>query len=300
MVAGCEKMGDRRKWGIVMTVETVCNAYALGYSEEEQQRLIQQARRLAPWTKRLFRNAGISAGQRVLDLGSGIGDVSLILSEMVGPGGAVLGLERDAGSIAFAESRVANAGICNVSFLEADALNPPISGKFDAIVGRFILMYMADPSSILHGLLEHLKPGGVVAFMEPSYAMARVIASHLPTYDMIVDVIVESFRRSGVNPDSGMALHRIFTQAGLPAPQMKVETILGTDSEFVDANVRILQSLAPRAIENGLSLDRLGDLETLRDRLRSEVSAKNHPIPAVAANIGAWCRKPGFSGVVSG
>jgi hypothetical protein len=44
---------------------------------------------------------------------------------------------------------------------------------------------MAEPSSILHGLLEYLKPGGVVAFMEPSYAMARVVASHLPTYDMI-------------------------------------------------------------------------------------------------------------------
>jgi|SoiMethySBSTD1v2_1073268.scaffolds.fasta_scaffold00595_12 protein-L-isoaspartate O-methyltransferase len=281
-----------------MTIETARNAYALGYSEEEQQRLIQQARRLAPWTKRLFRNAGVSAGQRVLDLGSGIGDVSLILSEMVGPEGSVLGLERDDGSIATAESRMAAAGIHNVCFMKADALNPPIAGEFDAIVGRFILMYMANPSSVLHGLLEYLKPGGIVAFMEPSYAMARVIASHLPTYNMIVDAIVESFRRSGVNPDSGIALHRVFTEAGLPAPQMKVETIIGTESEFVDANVRILNNLAPRAMEMGLSFARLGDLATLHDRLRTEVSANNHPIPAVAANIGAWCRKPGLAGVV--
>ena len=85
-----------------MTVETARNVYALGYSEDEQERLIRQARRLAPWTRRLFRKAGIGAGQRVLDLGSGIGDVSMILSEIVGPEGSVLGLERDAGSIAVA------------------------------------------------------------------------------------------------------------------------------------------------------------------------------------------------------
>src|SRR4030095_2772470 len=119
---------------------------------------------------------------------------------------------------------------------------------------------MANPSSVLHGLLKYLKPGGIVAFMEPSYAMARAIASHLPTYNMIVDAIVESFRGSGVNPDSGIALHRVFTEAGLPAPQMKVETIIGTDSEFVDANVRILKNLVPRAMEMGLSFAQLGDL----------------------------------------
>ena len=211
-----------------MTVETARKAYALGYSEEEQERLIRQARRLAPWTRRLFRKAGISAGQRVLDLGSGIGDVSMILSEMVGPEGAVLGLERDAGSIAIAHSRMAKAGIHNVSFLEAEALNPPLSGTFDAIAGRFILMYMPDPPLVLHGLAEYLKPGGIVAFMEPSWATARVISSHLPTYDMIVDTITESFVRSGANPELGIALHRVFTQAGLPAPKMKIETILGT------------------------------------------------------------------------
>ena len=71
----------------------------------------------------------------------------------------------------------------------------------------------------------------------------------------------------------------VFPQAGLPAPQMKIETILGTDPEFVDAHVRILQSLVPRAIEKGLSLERLGDLATLRDRLQKEVSDNNHPIP---------------------
>src|SRR4029434_4005270 len=115
---------------------------------------------------------------------------------------------------------------------------------------------------------------------------------HLPVYDMIVDTIVESFVRSGVNPELGIALHRVFTQAGLPAPRMKIETILGTDPEFVDAHVRILQSLVPRAIENGVSLERLGDLTTLHDRLLKEVSDNTHPIPAVASNVGAWCRKP--------
>lgn len=69
--------------------------YALGYTNSEHDRLIRQAARLAPVTERLFREAGIGPGQRVLDLGSGVGDVSLLLANIVGPAGEVVGIERD-------------------------------------------------------------------------------------------------------------------------------------------------------------------------------------------------------------
>ena len=69
--------------------------YALGYTNSEHERLIRQAMRIAPYTERLFREAGISPGQRVLDLGSGVGDVSMLLARIVGPSGEVVGIERD-------------------------------------------------------------------------------------------------------------------------------------------------------------------------------------------------------------
>jgi ubiquinone/menaquinone biosynthesis C-methylase UbiE len=66
--------------------------YPLGYTDAEHGRLMRQAKRIEPMTERLFREAGIGTGQRVLELGSGIGDVSLLLACLVGPSGAVLGV----------------------------------------------------------------------------------------------------------------------------------------------------------------------------------------------------------------
>ena len=59
--------------------------YALGYTNAEHDRLIRQAELIGPITERLFHEAGIGPGQRVLDLGSGMGDVALIVARMVGP-----------------------------------------------------------------------------------------------------------------------------------------------------------------------------------------------------------------------
>src|SRR6266481_10153270 len=109
--------------------------YALGYTDAEQARLIRQAALNAPHTQRLFREAGIGLGHRVLDLGSGMGDVSMLIARLVGPSGEVVGIERDATSIERAQARVAAAGFRNVRFTQTD-VNKIVSDKlFDAAVG---------------------------------------------------------------------------------------------------------------------------------------------------------------------
>src|SRR5436190_22270588 len=94
--------------------------YALGSTDAEHERLIRQAARLAPLTERLFRSAGIGLGQRVLDLGSGVGDVAMLAAKLVGPSGEVVGVERDPRSIARAIARVADAGLPNVTLTQSD------------------------------------------------------------------------------------------------------------------------------------------------------------------------------------
>ena len=102
--------------------------YALGYTNAEHERLIRQAERIGPVTERLFRTAGIGPGQQVIDLGSGMGDVAMLVARLVGPSGRVVGIERDARSIWRAETRVAAAGLRNVTFKETD-VNQVVGGE---------------------------------------------------------------------------------------------------------------------------------------------------------------------------
>src|SRR6266567_6656420 len=67
-----------------MTEISPTSQYALGSTDAEHERLIRQAVRLAPLTERFFRDAGIGPGQRVLDLGSGVGDVAMLASRPLG------------------------------------------------------------------------------------------------------------------------------------------------------------------------------------------------------------------------
>lgn len=57
--------------------------YPLGYSTQEAQRLADQAARLDDFTENVLQRAGLRRGMQVLDIGSGVGDVSLLAARMV-------------------------------------------------------------------------------------------------------------------------------------------------------------------------------------------------------------------------
>ncbi|HJY52689.1 MAG TPA: methyltransferase domain-containing protein, partial [Candidatus Udaeobacter sp.] len=154
-----------------VTSSEFAHDYALGYTDFEQDRLIRQAAIIAPITERLFREAGIGPGQRVLDLGSGMGDVSMLVARLVGASGEVVGIERDVTSIERAEARVAAADLRNVNFLNTDVNNIVTDQLFDAAVGRLILTFLPDPISVVRSVAGLVRPGGVLAFQEPSWTV---------------------------------------------------------------------------------------------------------------------------------
>jgi len=265
--------------------------YALGYTDTERERLIRQAGIIAPITERLFREAGIGPGQRVLDLGSGMGDVAILLARLVGPSGEVVGVERSADSIARANARVAAAGLRNVNFLNSDVNNIVAEEPFDAAVGRFILMFLPDPASVLRSVVQLVRPGGAVVFQEPSWAAMLALVTGLPLWSRVRHLIHETLLRSGANPEMGIALYRVFQKAGLPAPKMHLEMPLGSDADFIRLTSDLLCSLRPLAEHHKVSLKELGDLDTLPDRIGAEVAAANTVVSLIAV-VGAWSRKP--------
>jgi len=95
-------------------------AYVPGYSDEERQRLVEQAQLFYVHTRRLLFDAGIGPGMRVLDVGCGVGDVSMLIASLVGTEGAVVGVDVDPRSLALARQRVEDRRLRNVSFAEGD------------------------------------------------------------------------------------------------------------------------------------------------------------------------------------
>jgi SAM-dependent methyltransferase len=273
-----------------MTNQAVAD-YVLGYTDSEQERLIRQASIIAPHTERLFREAGIGVGHRVLDLGSGMGDVSMLVAGLVGASGEVVGIERDATSIERAQARVAAAGLRNVSFLNADVNNIVTDRPFDAVVGRFILMFLPDPVSALRSVSRLVRPGGVLAFQEPSWIPMLALGDRLPLWSCVLRSIHETVLRSGANPEMGLALYPIFQEVGLPAPRMHLEIPLGSDSAFVRIISELLCSLQPLAEQHNVSLEELGNLDTLPDRICAEIAAAN-TVVSIVPLLGAWSRKP--------
>jgi ubiquinone/menaquinone biosynthesis C-methylase UbiE len=94
--------------------------YTLGVSDGETRRLIAQSALIDRPTRRFLGDAGIAPGMRVLEIGSGAGDVTIAAARLVGPSGLVAGVDRNGAILATARRRAAEAGLVNLTFVEAD------------------------------------------------------------------------------------------------------------------------------------------------------------------------------------
>jgi ubiquinone/menaquinone biosynthesis C-methylase UbiE len=120
--------------------------YVLGNSAQEQQRLKLQGKFLEKWTEQFLLSAGIEPGMSVLDIGCGMGDVSLLAAKLVGTTGHVTAIDRDLVVIEKARERVREEGRgANIEFIHAELLNFHAEGRFDAVVGRYVLFFQPDP-----------------------------------------------------------------------------------------------------------------------------------------------------------
>ena len=254
--------------------------YTLGRTSHETTRLIEQSRIYGESTQRLCKRAGITDGMRVLEIGSGAGDVALTLAELVGPTGEVTGVDVNPSILDTARRRATDAGVRNVEFIAGDARMLAFAEKFDAIVGRFVLMYMADPGRAFSKLITHLKPGGIAAFQEPEYTLyPAFLHPDTPLINQLIKWILDVFEHSGAHLDMGIGLYRAFVDAGLPPPTMHLESPIGAAKTWAGYRymATIFQSLLPLLEKYGLAMAAQVDVDTLAARLREEVLTSKRP-----------------------
>jgi ubiquinone/menaquinone biosynthesis C-methylase UbiE len=264
--------------------------YFLGHSDVEVERLALQNEFYRDATETVLRRAGLAPGMRVLDIGCGGGDVSLLAAALVGPSGLVLGVDRSAQAVTAARRRADAMGIRHVQFAvsELDAISTDL--PFDALIGRFVLMYLSDPAATLRALIGHLRSDGIVAFQEMEMRTARGYPN-APLFQRCVDWYATAIERAGFESGMGGKLFATFQRAGLSAPQMTaVARIEGGPTsigyELMAANIRTMLPLLSRlevvtAAEVGL--------ETLADRLRHEAVDGDQCL-MFPLLMGAWSR----------
>ncbi len=266
--------------------------YALGHSDRELERLSAQARMIGPITKHFFREAGIREGMRVLDVGSGAGDVAFLAAELVGEGGEVVGTDRVDRAIVAATERAKAGGFHNVTFREGDPAEMAFNRAFDAVVGRYVLLFQADPAVMVRGLSKRLRPGGVIVFHEPQWDWAKSIPP-ASTYDRCCQWINDAFRLVGT-PDLNFAarLCHAFVGAGLPTPSMRMQTYIGGGkgcAEWLQAVADLVIGLLPSLERQGVTTAADVGEATLVERMRREVES-NGSVIIGRSEFAIWSR----------
>lgn len=270
-------------------------AYVLGHAPRELERLALQARLYDPMTRRLLVRAGLGPGHRVVDLGCGAGDVSLLAAAIVGPTGAVIGVDRSREAISTAASRATAGGHAHIRLVAADLDVWSPDEPVDAVVGRFVLMHQPDPVATLARVAGWVRPGGIVAFVESDNAACQPgqhSRPHSPTYDRIVRAWQGIIDAAGAHLDMGPRLAAGFVAAGLADPHVERDQYVSADpaSPIFRFAVDSLRSMLPRAAAAGVPVPTSAEMETLEATLRAEVAALGGTLAAPPA-YAVWARR---------
>ena len=265
-------------------------SYVMGRSASEAERLQRQGGYFAASTDMLLRMAGIEPGMRVLDVGCGIGDVTMQLATITGPTGTVTGVDDDADALAIARKRAAEAGLGNVRFERARIPDVRLDGRVDAVTGRLILLHLDDPVAAVRALSGLVVPGGLVTFQEINVTRARSVPP-VPLVTQTVEWICAALSAGGRVPDTGERLFAIFREAGLPTPEMAVAVPAREDPAGCEYFAATLASVLPLLEKAGIATRDEIDPDTLGQRLWTRLRASGAVLilPELA---GAWVRVP--------
>ena len=266
------------------------DTYALGHADNELDRLTIQARMLEPFTRQLLQEAGVRPGMRVLDIGCGSGDVAFLAADLVGPTGRVVGVDLARAAVQRASARARSADVNNVSFVEGNPTEMEFTDRFDAVVGRLVMMYIPDPVDALRKLSQHLRPGGVIVVQEIDMDSCRSMPPS-PLLEQCVRWINTTLRLSSARLRMGLELHSVFVEAGLPAPALRLDAAVGagTGSPIYRAVAEAVRSLLPAMEKLRIASAREVGIGDLEHRLRQQIAGVGG-MAIYPSLIGAWAR----------
>jgi ubiquinone/menaquinone biosynthesis C-methylase UbiE len=274
-----------------MTQPTPHNdAYLLGHSAHEEERLRKQPAELAPDSRWLLDQLSIRPGDRVIDIGCGPQGILDLLSERVGANGKVVGLERSESTLQLARQFVTERNLRNVEVLQGDAKASGLPrASFDLVHARLVLVNVPEPQSVVEEMIALARPGAMVASHEADWG-AFLCDPPSRAWDQLAKVFEAYSRNSGIDLFVGRKTHQMFRAAGLT--DIQVNPVIHA---YPPGNNRrkilfdFLENVRERILKDGLIdeaefFQRLGELKLHLD----------HPHTLVISHLflQVWGRKP--------
>ena len=244
--------------------------YLHGTAPSEQRRLTDLNTLL---NKRSLLEAFLQPGERVIDFGAGLAQLSRAMAKATGV--PVVGIERDEAQIAEAQAQAQATGETNLldlrqGLVEAPPLHDTEWGAFDVAHARFLLEHVRDPLAVVRSMVRAVRVGGRIILEDDDHDILRLWPEP-PGFTTIWHAYMRTYDRNGNDPIVGRRLVQLLHDAGA-ALQRNTLIFFGSCSgepqfpSFVENIAGVVESAIQPIIELGMSTDVVKNgLASLRD-----------------------------------
>lgn len=244
--------------------------YVHGTAPAEQERLSNLN---ALMNEASLRELALAGGERVLDMGSGLGQLARDMARAAGPDGGVVGIERSPEQIAEARRQAEAANESRlVDFRAGDVADPPLAadewGTFDVAHARFVLEHVPDPLLVVKHMVRAVRPGGRVVLEDDDHEILRLWPEP-PGVMQVWRAYLRTYDRNGNDPFVGRRLVSLLYEAGAE-PGRNTWIFFGACAgqprfvPLVENMARILEGARGDIVDPGL-VDALDFGEAIRD-----------------------------------
>jgi SAM-dependent methyltransferase len=228
-------------------------SYPLGGTSTERDRLLSQAEQYEPRANWLLDQIGIQPGWRAVDIGCGPIGILNLLSQRVGPGGKVVGLEREPRFVEMARAEIAKRGFDNVTLVQADGLDTGLEKSFfDLVHERLVLINVSAREAFLTEMLSLLRPGGTVALEDVDNVSWLCQPAH-SSWDVLLNAFHTVFHAGGGDGFVGRRLPVLLHAAGVQNIQTKVTVETPPLGDYRRTHlISLIDSVRDKIIANGV------------------------------------------------
>lgn len=262
--------------------------YSLATGEAAVRRLSALHRIYSPVGRRILLQAGLKPGMNVADFGCGVGATTRTLAEMVGPSGAVTGIDMSEAQLEQGRKLCRAAGLSNATFVQASATSTNLPrNSFDLVYCRFLLLHLVEPAAGLREMFEVLKPGGLLVVEDGDLTSAG--SSPASSLQWFADLFGRLGPTRGLDYALSTRLYHLVKAAGFPDPDIEIHQpaiVRGEDRFLLKWSV---EEAAPSFIAAGLVT--AGDIDKILAEMDRDT--KNPEILALMPRMSlVWARKP--------